>query len=209
VAALQEIVWMSFLWLLFVGSLAALAAGIGLVFSGNATLAFFVRLNRWVSSRAVMKPMEVPHLVGNRVSESKRRWVVGLIFVVGGLYASLLLGSANISGSPLFRTGQYAVLYALLFDSLRLFLLVTSAAAAVMGILLLFFPAGWARLEALGNRWYSTRQVIARGEVMHFPIDRWVESSPRYAGGIITMLALVGVVAFGILLYVKLKLGLR
>ena len=57
-AALQEIAWTSLLLLLFIGSLAGLAMGIGLTVRSEATLRFFNTMNRWVSSRAAMKPME-------------------------------------------------------------------------------------------------------------------------------------------------------
>jgi hypothetical protein len=209
VAALQEIVWVSLLWLLFIGSLTGLAIGIGLTTNAGATLRFFNTMNRWVSSRAALKPMEIPRPVENRIPEKQRRWIVGALFIVGGLYASVLLAGIDASHWTLLRSGRYAVIYSVLFDATRWFLLVSCTAAVVMGVMLLFFPQQWGRLETWGNRWYSSRRIAASGDVMHFPLDRWVESSPRYAGGILILLSAVAVVAFGILLYVRLKLGLR
>ena len=206
-AALQDIVWLSLLLVLFIGSITGLAAGIGLVACSGPTLRFFAQLNRWVSTRSVLKPMEVPREVENRIPEQTRRRIAGLVFLLGGLYASILLVGTGTAGAVLFRVGRYAVIYSMLFDAFRLFLLFACAAAAIMGIMLLFFPRAWARLEAWGNRWYSTRRVIASGDVMHFPLDRWVEGSPRYAGGIITMFSIVSIVAFGILLYIRLYPG--
>ena len=59
---------------------------------------------------------------------------------------------------------------------------------------------GLARLEARANHWHSTRQFFARTDVMHTPLDRWIEQSPRPAGVLITILSLVAVTAFAALL---------
>jgi hypothetical protein len=208
VAAIQEIVWLSLLLFLFLGSLAGLGLGIGLFVRTDSTLRLCRSMNKWVSSRAALKPVEIPRTVGANIPEAKKRVVAGVVFLLGGLYASVQLAGVKSPGAILFGTTKWAVIYAILFDSLRWFVLIGCLAAVVIGVMLLFFPAAWRRFEAWGNRWLSTRRAVAGGDAMHFPLERWVESSPRSAGGILTALSVVSLLAFGVLIALRLKLGL-
>ena len=70
--------------------------------------------------------------------------------------------------------------------------------ALILGVALLFSPDIWARLEERANRWRSTQHFFASGDAMHLPLDRWVERSPRFAGGLITLLSAIALAAFGI-----------
>ena len=206
--AIQEIIWLSLLLFLFVGSLTGLGLGLGLFLRSDATLRICKSMNQWVSSRAALKPVEIPRTVGANIPEARKRGVSGVVFVLGGLYASITLAGVKTPGAALFGTGKWAVIYAILFDSLRWFVLAGCLAAIVIGVMLLFFPEAWRRFEAWGNRWISTRRVAASGEAMYFPLERWVESSPRSAGGVLTVLSVGALVAFGVLIALRLKLGL-
>ena len=207
-AAIQEIIGLSLLLFLLVGSLAGLGLGVGLLTGAERTLRLCHSMNHWVSSRAALKPIEIPRTVGVNIPESKKRGIAGVLFVVGGSYAAVLLAGVKSPGAVLFGTSKWAAVYAVLFDTLHRCVLVGCIAGVVIGVMLLFFPGAWHRFETWGNRWYSTRRIVASGEVMHLPLERWVESSPRSAGGILTALSVVALVAFGILLSLRLKLGL-
>jgi hypothetical protein len=208
VAAIQEIVWLSLLLFLFVGSLTGVGLGIGLFLRGESTLRLCRSMNQWVSSRAALKPVEIPRTVGATIPEATKRGVAGVVFVLGGLYAAVQLAAVKSPGAALFGTTKWAVIYAILFDTLRWSVLVGCIAGVMIGVMLLFFPHAWRRFQAWGNRWVSTRRVVASCEAMHLPLERWVESSPRSAGGVLTVLSAVSLVAFGVLIALRLKLGL-
>jgi hypothetical protein len=80
-------------------------------------------------------------------------------------------------------------------------LIVGSALAVVVAVLILFFPGRLTALEAGLNRWYSTRHVLPpAGETMRFPLDAMVESRPRAAGWIIAAASLLVAAAMAVLL---------
>src|SRR5262245_12697327 len=79
--------WLArFLVVLFLaGGSAMLVAGLGLIFGSAATLRFFSGMNRWVSARRALRPVEIPRDSGPAV-QKHRRWL-GVIFIVGGGFA--------------------------------------------------------------------------------------------------------------------------
>ena len=97
--------------------------------------------------------------------------------------------------------GPSAAIALILVDTLRWFLITGCAAAVVFGTLLLAFPRAWAALEAGANYWYSTRQMVSGGDAMHSALDRWVAASPRVAGVIIIVLAMIPALASSVLLF--------
>jgi hypothetical protein len=178
-------------------SLLGVAVGLGLLFNGGVAIAIFRRWNRWVSSRRALKPFEIPRKVES--IGPKPRWN-GLVFIVAGAYVAVVLWQVHAarvaSGAAL---GTRSVAASVLLDAARWFMVVGGLTAVAVGVMLLFFPAAFARLESHANRWYSTRQALSGGDAMHMSLDRWVESFPRVSGVLITVLSLVSAVAFGLL----------
>ncbi len=83
---------------------------------------------------------------------------------------------------------------------MRWFLVAGSFTAILTGVMLLFFPQAWRKLEARANHWYSTRQLEIAGDTLHPSLDRIVEAFPRAAGVVILALSLIAAVASGMLL---------
>src|SRR5437868_4356187 len=142
-AALREIFVSTLLITMLLGSLTGLAVGLGLVFRTQGTIRFFATVNRWISSRAALKPLEVPRPLEQRIPEGKRRWIAGSIFTVGGAFASVLILDKVSVPAKVFVGSRASVVSLLLFDAARWFLLVACVAAVAMGIMLIFFPATW------------------------------------------------------------------
>jgi hypothetical protein len=191
-----------FLVVLFlVGGFAVLAAGLSLIFNSAGTLRFFSRMNRWVSTRRTLRPIEVPRDTGQAV-QKYRRWL-GTIFVAGGIFAIYGLttqfsarAAVTLFGLDIFRPSFASWVV----ESARWILIVGNGVGIVVGVMLVFFPAALIALEARGARWYSERQVVKDRETMNLALDNWVERFPRAAGCIITFFALVLIGAFGLLL---------
>jgi hypothetical protein len=189
----EQLILTSLVAFLFVVSLLGFAVGIGLIARSPAMLRFIGVMNRWVSTRRALKPLEVPRNI--EVSTSRGgRWL-GLALVVLGAYSFVVLAlkiGAYRVGSPL---AGIAIDFALWF------LIVGSFAGVATGILLLFFPGAWRSVELHANRWYSTRRLVAAGDTMHLPLERIVEAFPRTSGCVIGALSLVSTVASGLLLF--------
>ncbi len=187
------------LFLLLV-SILGLAIGIGLVFRSAATLRFFGTMNRWVSTRKPLKPLEVTR-DAERAAKRHALWF-GLVLAIAGGYALVMLLSAPDAGRISSALGLGVSRYsaaAVLIDFAKWLLVAGSGLAVATGVLLAFFPRLWSAIEARANLWVSSRQMMAGGDTMHFAIDRWVEASPRTAGWIITALSLASTLASGAL----------
>src|SRR5262245_60005405 len=86
-------------------------------------------------------------------------------------------------------------------QTVQWFLVVGSALAVVVAVLILFFPGRLTALVGRLNRWYSTRNVLPpAGETMRFPLDAMVESSPRAAGWMIAAASLLVAAVMAVLL---------
>lgn len=202
-ADLREVLVQSVLILLLIGSVAGFVIGLALLVRSEPTLLFFRRVNRWVATGIDIKAREERPVAGSTAMTPTQRRVAGSVFTIaGGFSAAVLASMPAIPAAALLQArGPVWAFSLLLSDFLRWFLAVGCTGAAIVGILLVFFPETWTRVEAWANRWHSTQRLFADGDVMHMPLDRWIERAPRPAGALITVLSVVAVVAFATLLH--------
>jgi hypothetical protein len=187
---------------LFVGSLLGLALGIGLILRAGVVLPFIKLMNQWVSTRQALRPLELPVQVAPAAAGA--RWFGAVLIGLGGFSALILLGRLDPAAlAGLFRVDQRTSLLAILLEALRWFLVLGSFTAIVTGVMLLFFPQAWRKVEARANHWYSTRQLEIAGDMLHPSLDRIVEAFPRASGAAILGLSLVAAVSSGMLLFAR------
>ncbi len=185
-----------FLIVLFlVVAVAGLAVGVGLIVSSLKTVQFFNVLNRWVSTRHVLKPVEVPRDT-ERVTHRYHRWVAGG-FVLGGLISifGLAAGFDASAVSSALAQRPFVPVVAIAVESAKWFLIVGSAFGVVVGAMLLFYPNAELTLERYANRWVSSRQIARGGDDMRMTLDRLVEAHPKHAGWIIACTSAAAVIA--------------
>ena len=192
----------AFLLLLFAGSVLGIAIGAALLWRTEAALRFFAAMNHWVSTRILLKPLEVPRSIAGR--SGQRRWVVGTLFLLGGAYAASMLALKTDAAKTTWMLGIYgpgAGVAEIVVDTLRWFFVAGGIAAVALGVMLIAFPKAWAALEARADHWYSTRQLTMGGDDMHIGLDRWVARFPRAAGAVIVVLSLIPGATSALLLY--------
>jgi hypothetical protein len=197
--ALQLWIFQFLVVLFLVGGIVTLAVGVGLIFGSDGTLRFLGAMNRWVSTRRVLSPIEGSRENGRPV-QGHQRWLA-VVFIAGAAFAIIGLGTGFDAGavSHAFGLGTRPSSVApWLVESARWTLIVGNLIAIVIGIGLGFFPDQLAALEARGVRWYSNRRLAAGANDMNLSLDDWVAASPRAAGWIISVagLVLVGDFAF-------------
>jgi hypothetical protein len=179
-----------------------IAVGVGLIVSSATMLRIFGATNRWVSGRHGSRWLAIPRDIGPFVHRY-HRWV-GIVFVIGAAYAMFGLLTATDIDRAVAAIGVKSVARpyaAWIAESVKWFLVVGSAIAIVVGILLGFLPRALGMLESRLNQWVSTRQLGDGGDTMHLAIDRWVETHPRSAGWIITAGSLVVAVNAALMLF--------
>ena len=184
---------------LFVTSLLGLVLGLALMLRVSAIRTFMALMNQWVSTRQALKPLEVPVQIA--ASAGTSRWF-GLILVAVGAYAAVVLvGAFDVTRIAfLLKVDPRYSLASVGLDALKWLLVVGSIAASATGIMLLFFPRTWRRVEERANRWYSTRNLELAGDTVYMSLDRLVETYPRASGSVIFLLSLVAAVASSSLL---------
>lgn len=181
-------------------SLLGLALGIGLIARTGAMLSFIHLMNRWVSMRQALRPLEVPRHVAPGVAAS--RWFAACLIALGAFAAAILVARVGPTAlAALFRVDARTSLAGVLLEALHWFLVLGSVAAVATGILLLFFPGTWQRIEGRANRWYSTRELESAGDALHPSLDRIVEAFPRTAGAVLCALSAAGAGAAAALLF--------
>lgn len=190
---------------ILLGGLVGIAVGVSLIVSSERTLRFFGTLNRWVSMRDAVRPLETLRDTTQAV-QRYRRWLA-VVFIAGGAFATFILTTkfdANAARQLLNLQNMRPVIAFWLVDGARWILIVGNLVAVAVGILLAFFPAALAALESRGSKWYSEQQYLKDADTLHLSLDNWVAAYPRRAGVIITLGVLLMMCNFGIML-----LGIR
>lgn len=180
-------------------SLAGVVLGVCLVVRSEATLRYLRSMNRWVSSRRALKSLEITRNVEPNARGGRRG--IGIVVAAIGAYALIVLALQFDPGklaSVLGEHPRYSIT-AIMIDGLRWILVAGCATAVIAGLMMLFAPRALAAVEAMGNRWISSRQMAAGGDTMRVPLDRLTERYPRAAGIFIIALSLAAAAASAVL----------
>jgi hypothetical protein len=192
--------------ILLAGGIGGVLLGGALVLRTEAALQFIRRMNTWVSTRKVFDPLEVRHNVDPAPGPGGRRPILGALVAVGGAFAVYFLlvrldfARSYVPGVNLTRW----FLSGVALEATKWILVVGSAFAFVVGLLMLLSPARLAAFETLMNSWYSSQRLAAAGEEMHLPLEPRVEAHPRAAGWTIATASLCVTLAMAGLLIARL-----
>jgi len=173
-----------------IAGIAGIVLGAALIIMRGGVVHVLRPMNRWVSGRQTLDPLEAVHRIEPTVYKY-RRWF-SAIFIVGSVLSLIMLfARLSVAGViSLLGANSFSPVAAWLVASLGWMLLAGSVLAIAVGVILGFFPQYLALLEARANRWYAANRVARGADEMVFTFDRWIESSPRVAGWIIGTAAL-------------------
>jgi hypothetical protein len=193
--AVYQILLTSLLAFVLAGSLLGTVLGASLFARSARAQAFIGGMNRWVSTRRVLRPVELPRETGHGGRG------LGLVLALAGAYALFVLAQVPVAKiASILRVDAAATLALIAIEATKWLLLAGCALSVATGVMLVFFPQAWRAVEARANRWYSSRQMAAGGDDMHVPLDRLAETYPRAAGGLILILSLASAAATALLL---------
>jgi hypothetical protein len=172
---------------LFVGAVLALIAGILLIVDSQRALRISDWLNRWVSTRSALRPLEAHRSIARPLYRMHR--LVGTFICAGALYSLAVLGSAKGEAAILHSLGSLgpARFSAWLSESLRYILLTGNFAALLFGLVFIVRPSALKRLESWADRSISARKSTKPLEEMHQPVDRFVRAYPRLVGMLVCL----------------------
>ena len=179
-----------FLFFLVAG-IGGMALGLWLIFSPGRVFQVISPMNRWVSGSKTLAPLEVAHNI-DPVVYKYRRWF-SAAFIVGAAFSMFMIVAKLDVGVVLSLIGasRYSFIGPWLLQSLKWLMIAGSVLALAIGIVLAFFPDAMGALEERANQWYAPKRLGQGADEMHLLVDRWVQSSPKTAGWMILIGALI------------------
>ena len=156
-----------------IASIAGTVLGIALIVFRGRVLQLIVPMNRWVSGRKPMATLEAMHDIDPTVYKF-RRWF-SAFFIVGAAFSMIMLVAKVDVASVVSLLGASRLSFAgaWLVESVGWMLLLGSASAIAIGVILGFFPRVLGAIESRANLWYSSRQIGKGADDMRLPLDKW------------------------------------
>jgi hypothetical protein len=187
----------TFVIFLLIGSVFAIGVGAGLATRPDAMARFFERMNGWVSTRHVMRPMEIQRDIEPTLFKWRRP--VGVVLLLASAFGLFGLFRYDVNLIVSVLVGKSAGIgTAIIFDTVKWVLALGNVCGIVVGVLLFQFPDVLMKLNAVMSRWVSTRQPTRPMYKMHMTLDNWVMAKPKIAGTIIIVLGFCGALGLGI-----------
>jgi hypothetical protein len=187
------------------GSLLGVGLGVGLIVQSRAAIRFMQAMNRWISMPGAAA-LEKPVLM--RAAPLRSRWLGAVLIVLGAYAAWVLLASVEAQRvAVLFGLNPRSALVGIAFDSAKWLIVLGCLAGIAAGSMLLLFPRLWHRIEASANRWFSTRELAAAGDLPHPALDRMVQAFPKPSGWVILGMSVAASLGSALLL-LRTALGL-
>ena len=181
---IERIVVPTVMLCLLAGGVGGLIFGCALALRSGSTLQFIARMNRWVSTREALQPLEMPRQI-EPAPESPYRRMLGILFIIGGaLTIYFLLTRLQVARLV---DARRALGLAIVLDVTKAVFLAGGAFALIIGALMVFWPQGLSALEGRLNRWYSTRRLADAEDRMLMPLEPHVQAHPREAGWVIAI----------------------
>lgn len=197
---IDQLIVPSALWFFFIGGLVAAVVGAGLILKSASVFELFGVMNRSVSTRRLLRPLEIPRDSSGFVWQYRRP--IAAIFAFGAIYSlyGLIAHIDNAAVVAALKLTHPPAAVLVLVESARLFLIVGCIVALAVAVLLGIFPETMRALEGHASHWVSTRRMAPDADKLHVALDDWVAAFPRAAGCLILVPALGVTFYFGMLL---------
>jgi hypothetical protein len=185
---------------LVAGSVLGLVIGVLLLVDSARALRWNSALNRWYSTRgaagALDRPVDVKRVL--------YRWhrVVGILVFAGALFTldALAFGFTTRALVRTFRDLGSTALLGLVFETIRIFLIIGNVAALLAAIVLVFRPSLLKGVETLADRSYSARGSNEALDAMRYQPDEFVKARPKVVGALVTLGSLYALFGLSLLL---------
>jgi hypothetical protein len=184
---LSQIVNQTVFIFLLAGAAFALIAGLILLLDSARAFRIAAVLDRWISTRAALRPLEEHHSIAKPLYRMHR--LVGALVCAGALYSLSVLGtpageaaiSKTLSGIGTARFSAW------MSESLRYILLTGNFFAFIFGLVFIVRPSALKGLEAWADRKVSGRRSTKPLEEMRRPADQFVRAHPKLIGALVIL----------------------
>jgi hypothetical protein len=201
---IERVVIPTLIIFLLVGSVSSLILGVTLGLVPSRALPVITRLNHWISTRKLLRPLEIPRPLEQ--AGAPRHFRLGMFLLVGGALALYLLLS-RLDFQRTFMPGvdlRNWFLSGLALQTMKWFFVAGSILALALGALIVLSPSTMTRVEGAMNRWYSTRKMLSpSSENLRMPLETLVHAHPQVSGLIIAVASLFVAAAMALLLFAR------
>jgi len=179
-ALLIEIVIESLMYALLLFSIVTFVVGMVLLIAPKKIERLRALSDRWLTPRKSLKPLEIPRNSDPFIYRN-HRWMGATAIILPMITFYLLLYSvADELPRNVVINKEHYLFWQWLFDSATLFLWITNLFAFGVGIVLFFRPSQLKRIEAVANRWLSTRQGLRRFDQSFSQLDELMLRTPKW-----------------------------
>lgn len=186
------------LLIFLVASILVFVLGLALVWRSGTALRLLNLMSTWISTRKLMKPAVMPHFVEPAVL--RRPLILGIIVALAASVSAIVLVDIDagvfrrvlFDGPPNGSGLDLAV-------AIKWFLLIGNALCVIVGLLLIFSPHLFSKIEAIADKWYSLRKPTYPLDMMHTQLDNWVSANPVVSGAVLIVTSL----GLGVSLYIQ------
>lgn len=171
------------------GCVLAMLLGLLLLLAPTAYLAISLRLNKWVSTRRSMRPMEIPR--NQEALLYRHHRLFGLLIVTGAIYTLnyfLLDYDRQLAFNTLLKELKieaFTLDWAL--DAVMFFLMLGNVFVLIIGSVIFIRPSLLKGVEAWGNTWVSTRHTTRFLDNSYSGVDSVTARHPRFVGGFLLL----------------------
>lgn len=192
---INEIVWHSFLMLLWAGSVIAIFLGAGLLWVPQTVGKVNGYLARWIDTKAPQASLDRPHRLERQIYRHHR--IVGLLLCLGAIFVfyRFLLSPIKPKIAILLVNDVLG-----LFDALSAMFVIGSVLAASIGIIMFFKPSMLREIESGANQWISVDKLFSFFSAPSFSLDRHVLKRRKIFGCVLLAAGLYVAVLLGWLL---------
>lgn len=190
--------WMTVFF--FMSSIACLAVGIALVARQQTVMNWGTRLNRWISTRRLMRPLEKPRDIHRIIY--RRHPLVGGIIVIAAAYVIYFLFRGFSPEPFVFLLRRFVPEPAInwLVVSFWWLTLIAQVFAIFIGAIMFARPSALKGIEAIANKTFSAREMGKFWETMNTEPDRIVMNHPKLIGTLIIAGSAYTAVSLGLIL---------
>ncbi len=174
------------------GCIIAILMALILFFLPDVYLLVSQRLNKWVSTRQSLKPMEIPRRQERHIYRHHR--LFGLLVTIGAVY-TLSYFMLDYDPQRIQKTLQQHVslkpiILEWLLEAGSIMLMLTNLFVLVIGVIVLIRPSLLKNFEAWSNKWVSTRHASRVLDQQYAGLDRFTLQHPRLMGGLLLLASL-------------------
>ena len=183
-----DILWRALAIFLLIGALAGVAVSLLLIFKPHLIGRVNHVANHWISMRHISQMVDR--------SISIERWFyrhhrpMGLLVILGAAYILFYFGWRFDKVIALQSFASFMpnkMLLGVLLEVMVLVALISAAVALCAGLVVVLRPSLLRSVESEANQWVSSRRATKVMDVMHNPVDQFVERHARRVGWLLLL----------------------